>query len=158
MIIRCPAPTIPSLKLPISDGRRGAPARRSPSRVLHRTGRICCCLFSLFLLAESLPAVVTLKVGSSGGGRSLPPFPTDGRSVRTRAGLWFVAYDGKVSGGRTIFLAVSKSSDPEFFLPFAATFTHQFRWREGPPRIASPERKAAPAQSASSSTETTCCT
>ena len=69
--------------------------------------------FAFLLLPVSLLAVVTLKVGSSGGA---VPFPhSNGRQIgQNRAGLWFVAYDGKSSGGRTIFLAVSKSGDPEF--------------------------------------------
>ena len=75
--------------------------------------RLFASAFTVLLLAESLPAVVTLKVGSGGG---VVPFPhSNGRQIgRNQDGLWFVAYDGKSSGGRTVFLAVSKSGDPEF--------------------------------------------
>ncbi len=75
--------------------------------------RLFASAFTVLLLAESLPAVVTLKVGSGGG---VVPFPhSNGRQIgRNQDGLWFVAYDGKSSGGRTAFLAVSKSGDPEF--------------------------------------------
>ena len=80
---------------------------------LPRLTRLFATTFAVLLLAESLPAVVTLKVGSSGG---VVPFPhSNGRQIgMNREGLWFVAYDGRSSGGRTIFLAVSKSADPEF--------------------------------------------
>ena len=83
------------------------------TKKLPRLSRLFALVFASLLLAESLPAVVTLKVGSSGG---VVPFPhSNGRQIgRNGDGLWFVAYDGKSSGGRTVFLAVSKSGDPEF--------------------------------------------
>ena len=83
------------------------------TKKLPRLSRLFALAFAVLLLTDSLPAVVTLKVGSSGG---VVPFPhSNGRQIgRNRDGLWFVAHDGKSSGGRTIFLAVSKSGDPEF--------------------------------------------
>ena len=67
----------------------------------------------LSFLASDLPAVATLELGKSGGA---VPFPhSNGRQIgRNKDGLWLVAYDGKVAGGRSIFLAASRSDDPEF--------------------------------------------
>ncbi len=69
--------------------------------------------FCLSFLSSGLPAVVTLEVGKSGGAA---PFPhSNGRQIGSnKDGIWLVAYDGKAAGGRTIFLAASRSDDPEF--------------------------------------------
>ena len=109
------------------------------TKKLPRLSRLFALVFASLLLAESLPAVVTLKVGSSGG---VVPFPhSNGRQIgRNQDGLWFVAYDSKSSGGRTVFLAVSKSGDPEF----AGDFHPPVPLAGGSPRIASQVRKATP--------------
>ena len=67
----------------------------------------------LSLTTSDLLAVVTLEVGKSGGA---VPFPhSNGRQVgRSQAGIWFVAYDGRTAAGGTIFLAASRTDDPEF--------------------------------------------
>ena len=68
-------------------------------------------LAALLLAGPSL-GVVKLRVGQNGGA---PAFPhTNGRQiVRNSDGVWFVVYDVLTEGGRSIQIAVSRSSDPE---------------------------------------------
>ena len=82
---------------------------------LRRRALTACCIF--LVCAAAAHAIVVLKVGEAGG---VDPFAhLNGRQIaRNSSGVWFLVFRGASKQGPAVFLAVSKSSSPEFLGDF----------------------------------------